>query len=93
MELHPVHGGFAVAQTHNDAVVGGGGGFQDLVHGFGYDCQGVIAGRGEGVGHIFEYGDVLVHEAGGLAVHEFGSMGNGATECLRDGLVAKAYTQ
>ena len=71
MELHPVHGGFAVAQTHNDAVVGGGGGFQDLVHGFGYDCQGVIAGRGEGVGHIFEYGtfsctrrEVLPHEFG-----------------------------
>ena len=93
MELHAVHGGLAVAQAHDDAVVGGGGGFQDLGHGFGYDCQGVVAGRSEGVGHVLEHGDVLVHEAGGLAVHEFGGVGDGAAECFCNGLVAEAYAQ
>ena len=93
MELHAVHGGLAVAQAHDDAVVGGGGGFQDLGHGFGYNRQGVVAGRGEGAGHVLEHGDVLVHEAGGLAVHQLGGVGDGAAECLRDGLVAEADTQ
>ena len=34
-----------------------------------------------------------MHEAGGLAVHQLGGVGDGAAECLRDGLVAEADTQ
>ena len=34
-----------------------------------------------------------MHEAGGLAVHEFGGVGDGAAECFCNGLVAEAYAQ
>ena len=93
MELHAVHGGFAVAQAHNDAVVGRGGGFQDVRHALGYDRKRVVAGRGEGAGHVLEDGNVLVHHLRGLAVHQFGGVGNGAAKSLSNGLVAQADAQ
>lgn len=90
MELHAVQGGGAVAEAHDDAVVGAGSDVQFGGHGGGFYGEGVVAGGGEGAGEVFEDGGAVVDELGGFAVHEFGGVGDDAAEGFCDGLVAEA---
>ena len=93
VELHTVHGCFAVAQPHNDAVFGGGGNLQHLGHGVGDYGKRVVAGRREGAWDVFEHRIVFVHQGGGFTVHKLGGVGDGAAEGFSDCLVSQAHTQ
>ena len=93
MELDALEGQGAVAHAHDDAGLGGRGDLELVGRGRRVDREGVVAGDGQRRGHALEHAAPVVRDDGGLAVHEFGGVGDGAAECLRDGLVAEAYAQ
>ena len=64
-----------------------------VVEGVGEDDEAVVAGGGEGVGHIFEDSPAVVVDGAGFAVHQAGVAVDGHAEAVADALVAEADAQ
>jgi len=60
----------AVAEAHDDAVVGFGGDGEFAGQRFFFDDQGMVARGGEGIGQLAEYILVVVMDLAGFAVEE-----------------------
>ena len=80
----------AVADAHDDAVVGFGGDGEFARKRFAFDDQRVIARGGEGLGEFAENIFAVVMDFAGLAVKEFWRANDFAAEGRADGLMAEA---
>jgi hypothetical protein len=83
----------AVADAHDDAVLGFGGDGEFAGERFSFDDQRVIAGGGERVGEFAEDAFGIVLDRAGLAVEKFGSADHFATESGADRLVTEADSE
>lgn len=92
MKLHAFDGKFAVAETHDDAVVGLGSDLKLAREGFSLDDQRVIAGRGERIGQLLEDPFAVVMDIAGLPVKESGRADDFSTEGNSDRLMTKTNT-
>jgi hypothetical protein len=90
VELNALDGEFAVAEAHDDAVLGFGGDVQHARERFALDDEGVVAGGGEGVGEVAEDTLAVMIDRAGFAVEEFGGADDLRTEGRADGLMAQA---
>lgn len=89
MKLDAPDGQGLVAQAHDFAFGGLGGDFKTVGHAFFFDEEGVVAGGGESLRHVFEDIGALMLDGRGFAVHQSVSAHDLATEVLADGLAAE----
>ena len=80
----------AVAEAHDQPVVGLGGDLEHVGQRVALDDQRVVAGRLERVGQTGEDADAVVADEGGLAVHHLRGADDLAPEHLADALEAEA---
>ena len=93
MELDAFEFGAAMADAHDDAVVGFGGDGEFTWQRFALDDERMVASRGERVGEFAEDAFGVVMDGAGFAVKEFGRANDFPAECRADGLMAQAHTQ
>ena len=78
----------AVADAHDDAVVGFGSDGEFARKGFALDDERVVASGGERVGEFAEDAFCVVMDGAGFAVEEFRRANDFPAECGADGLMA-----
>ena len=93
MELHPLDGELAVAQTHQLAAIDRPGGGDQALRETLIHHQAVVPCRGEGRRHAGEDAMPVVTDLGGLAMHEPGSALDHPAEGLADRLVPQAHPE
>src|SRR5579862_2436348 len=93
VELHGFHRQFAMAQSHDDAVVRFGGHFQALRKLFPHREQGVIAAHLKPLGQPFENSRAAVLHPGWLAVHGIAEHPKRAAEGLHHTLQTEAHAE
>jgi hypothetical protein len=90
MELDAPDGKGFVADTHDFAFVGGSGDFKAIGECVAFDDEGMIAGGGERIGHVFEQLLFVVLNRRGFAVHHAVIDDDVGAEGVADALVAEA---
>src|ERR1700749_324556 len=93
MELPAFDRIFAVAEAHDDAVLGAGGDLELAREAVFRDDQRVIASAGHGAGDAGEERTAVVDDFAGLAVHELGGADHLAAEGGAAGLVAETHAE
>ena len=88
VELDAFEFGAAVADAHDDAVVGFGGDGEFTRQGFSIDDQRVVARGGEWIVKFAEDAFGVVMDGAGFAVKEFGRANDFPAECRADRLMA-----
>src|SRR5262249_29684454 len=93
MELHAVHGEFAMGEAHDQPVLALR---RDLEAGrqrCPLDHKRVVAGRGEARRNVMEYALALMRDLAQLAVHGRGAADDLAAEGLPDGLMPETNAE
>src|ERR1700730_14607342 len=93
MELHAFNLVAAVAQAHDDAVIGFGGDGQLARQGFAFHNQRMVTRGSEGIGEFSEHSFAVVVNLTGLAMEERGRAFYLSSERHADGLMAEAYSE
>ena len=93
MELDAFDFVAAVAEAHNDAVVGFSSDEELTRQGFSFDDERVIACGGKRVRQFAENGFPIVMDLAGFAVEKFWSTNDFPAESRADGLVAEANAE
>src|SRR5215208_7875966 len=93
MELHALDLEAAVAQTHDDAVGGGGRDFEAVGQALALDDERVVARGLEAVFEPLEDRPAVVANLGRLAVDGRGAAHDAPAENLPDGLVPEAHAE
>jgi hypothetical protein len=83
----------AVAETHDDAVVGFGGDGEFAGQRFFFDDEGMVTRGGEGIGKLAKNIFVVVMNLAGFAVKKFWGADDFSAKGNADGLVAQANAQ
>src|SRR5258708_20873884 len=83
----------AVAEAHDDAVVGLGGDGQLAGQGFFLDDKGMVARGGEGIGKLAENIFVVVVNLARFAMKEFRGADDFSAKCGANSLVPEADTE
>src|SRR5260370_19922365 len=93
MELDAFDFVAAVAEAHDDAVIGLGGDGQLARQGFFLDDERMVARGGEGIRQLAENILAVVMDLAGFAMKQLRSANDFAAECGADGLMAEAHTK
>ena len=92
MELHAFDFVAAVAEAHDDAVVGFGGDGKLARQRFFFDDQGMVTRGREGIGKLAKNILAVMMNLAGFSVKKFRRANDFPAECGADGLMAQTHT-